>query len=334
MLFTNPDDFLNQVEANAAIDFLSITPSIKATESKYIKPLCGSSFYDYLCTEASHYNAASAVVKQCITLARQATANLALASYVPIAEVQITDAGLRRGNSEASPGAYKYQSENAQRAYFDRGMQYIEEMLAYFAENVADQALSLWLNTDEQKNYTALFIRTGLEFERYYSALRYPRRLYMLLRSSMINVQELQIAPAISSAIYKTIRDKSLEITPAYTTQEAVLVSYLKPAIANFTVARGIASLMATMDDNGIHLLSSNTDSSSGSSKRTSADASIISAMVQDAQNTGEAWLNNAITYLNETASATVFSTWYDTLTANATSTTDANENYQGIFSL
>ena len=328
MLFATIADFNTFVESNTGIDFESLKPSILAAELRFIKPIFGYAFYDLVL----HDNSDNQIILDIRIAAKRALSNLALYLYVPISEAMLTDAGVRRGNSEASPGAYKYQVKELQKTYLERGFQHLEEMINLLEDNT--DTLTDWTSSDEFRTYRSLFIRSGKDFEQYYSTIRYPRRLYTLLRSSMYNVQELQIAPSISQPIYDGIKTYLIQPDTPLPDEYSQLFTYLKYAIAHFTIGRGIATLMATMDENGVHVLSQHPDSTSELSKRQAASDTVVTTMAREAIDMGTMWLDKAVTYLNDTATTEVFPTWYALKHAEAVTPTSINDNLNGMFSL
>lgn len=335
MLIETIEEVNTYVESNAGIAFLSLKPSLEAATGKFIKPILGTAFYDELHTLYSTVQPVDELSSDIIALTQRALVNLALYLYVPISEAQLTDAGVRRGHHESAPGAFKYQVKELQKAYLERGFQCIEELIDKLEANIEGDAVALWTSATEFTSYRSLFVRTGREFEQHYSTIRYPRRLYTLLRSSMYNVQELQIATAISQDIYDELKQAYQQPTPALTDEQIDMLNYLKPAIANLTIARGMATLVAVMDENGIHVLSQNADSSSEISKRSAASNSLLNAMTSEALSTGTAWLDKAVKYLNDNCSETVFPTWYALINAEETDAPESyNDNLNGNFSL
>lgn len=336
MILTTAAEFEALTEINQGIEFLSLTPSIDAAQSKFLKPILGFTFLNSI---DNYYNddpgaGANQIKNTIIALAQRALANLTLYLYVPIAEVEFTDSGLRRGHSDSSPGAFKYQVKELQRSYLERGFQYLEDLIEYMESKSAEPELEEWVASDEFKSYRSLFIRSGAELAKLYTSIRYPRRIFTLLQSTMYNVQELQIEKSISTEVYQLLKSKLLATPNNLSDQEEILLNYLKHALAHLTIAEGIIPLIATMDENGIHVLSNSTDSSSSESKQTAASDNILGLMIKNATSAGAEWLTKAVRYMNQVASETVFPTWYESMNTTVTPPTSINENLSGSFSM
>lgn len=331
MFFKTIEEFRGCVEANAGIDLLSITPSIKAAELKFLKPLLGPAYYDSL---SNRYNTDTIILSEETELVEHiqvAIANLALYLYVPIGEVQITDGGMRRGDSENAPGAYKYQVKELQKALLERGFEYIELVLEHLDQSPT--SFVEWFESEAYNNYRKAFIRNGTEFEQLYSSIRFPRRMYTLLRTTMLNLQQLTIANTIGEDTYIELANKYLDDAPVFTTEQEQLLAYLKPAIAHLTIARGIAHIIATMDENGVHVLTQFNDTTTDTGKRAPASNVHLNMLINEAKNVGEAWLTKAITYMNTVASETVFGSYYAVISI-ADVPADQNDEMGGIFGM
>ena len=333
MFINDQSVLLTYVEANPGIDFLSLPPTIEQVGSKYFLPLFGKPFFDdadAFCTTPQENDTVGVGFMNRL---QKAVANLAMYEYIPIAEVQITDAGLRRGHSETHPGAFKYQVQELQRALLNRGLQAIEELLAYMDENVADDFFDNWRSSLEFTHYRVLLINSGREFEKYYSSLQYPRRTYMLLRTTLYNVQSLVVAEAISEEVYQELITENQNPTPSFGEEQAELLELLKPALAHLTISRGIYQLAAAMDENGVHVLSQSNEPGDSAGKKVAAPSSQLTMMINDAESIGQSWMGKAIKYLNDTASETVFPTWYEAL-QEAETPLPQNDGLTGCFGL
>jgi hypothetical protein len=89
------------------------------------------------------------------------------------------------------------------------------------------------------------------------------------------------------------------------------------------------------MDENGVHVLSSTTDGSTSTSKRAAAPPIAVENIVRIAESTGISWLDKAVTYLNTTATESIFPSWHTKIQAEANATAPLdNTNFKGMFSM
>lgn len=333
LFFKNHAEFISGIEANTSLAWPSIQPSIETAQIRFIKPIIGTTLYESLLTEVQDTEVDSLTneKKQVVVRIQKALRRFALYIYIPIADVQLSDKGVQRADSDKFKSAYKYQYENLSKAQLDMGFELLEDLIDYLDAHASDY--STWTNTDEYKSFKDLFIKTGAEFQRNYSAIRYPRRMFLLLRTAMLTTQATIIRDAITPTIYDALLAKNKLATPNFTDQEQNLLLKLKPAIAHFTVARGLPSILTIMDENGLHVLGTNSDSASSLSNRTSASDSIIATSIKSAENVAIQWLDQAIDYIKSVASNSVFPSWY-TAHLNEVQAPEFNETASGSFSM
>lgn len=333
LFFKNHAEFITGIEANTGLKWPSLQPSIETAQIRFIKPILGAALYDSLLLEVQDTAVSDLVSeKQAIVIRIQnALRRLSLYIYAPIGEIQFTDAGMMRTETNNQKSAFKYQTEAYQKAQLDMGFELLEELIDYMDSHAGDY--SSWTTTDEYKFYKSLFIKTGAQLQLHCSSIRYPRRLFLLLRSTMLTVQQTIIKEAITADIFDALIAKNQSTTPNFTDEEKELLDKLKPAIANFTIARGLPSLVAMLDENGLHVLNSNADNASSVGKRSAAPDSITSLVLKNAENTATAWLDMAVDYIKSTASPSVFASWYTANLAKV-ATPNFNETSSGSFSM
>lgn len=333
LFFKTHAEFIAGIEANTGLKWPSIQPSIQTAQLRYIKPILGAALYDSLLTEMQDTEVSDLTSpKQALAIRIQnALRRLSLYIYAPLGEIQLTDAGMMRTETNNQKSAFKYQTEAYQKAQLDMGFELLEELIDYMDSHAGDY--STWTSTDEYKFYKSLFIKTGAQLQLHCSSIRYPRRLFLLLRSTMLTVQQTIIKEAITADIFDALIAKNQSTTPNFTDEEKELLDKLKPAIANFTIARGLPTLLSTLDENGLHVLNSNSDNASSVGKRAAAPDSITSLLLKTAENTATVWLDMAVDYIKSEASESVFTSWYD---ANLTkvAASDFNDTASGSFSM
>lgn len=293
-------------DGTSSLKFQAIKPSLDHAVDKYLIPIFGQTYYDYLLA----LNTPNANETKLLEYSRKALVSFTLYEYSFISDVVLTDGGMRRGASEQSPSAYKYQIDDYRKTMLDRAFLFLEKVIQYLDLLARNNQAVAWVGSEEFQIRKALFIQSGTEFQQIIPSIRYPRRLYLLLLSSLSNIQELTIAPTINKTIYDAILIKVKAAIPNYTAEETELLKILKRAQAHLALATGIASIVGQMDENGIHVLTSGTDAHSASSKRTAATSNVLNMFVDEHKNAGEAWLSKSVEYLREKASSNLWPSW------------------------
>lgn len=333
MLIKNPAELTANSEINKNVTFDAIKMSIKSAEKKYILPIIGVDQYTDL--NAAH-NGGSPTTEQTKLIAaiQEPLASLAMALYVPHGEVSLSDVGARRTGTSDLPGAYKYQTANLQAALFQRGFDFIEDLILFLETNIDDYPL--WTESEEFAEYRNLFVRSGTEFGKIYTGAKHPRQTFLKLRSALLFVQENIIRPTILPEIYTDLQEKLLDPGITYTPEDKALMTLLQRAMCSLAMKEGMNDYALTIDENGVTVLNDKNDTTMGDvSKKNAASDPALTRLFNSLHNIGYSWLKRATDYLDQTATATTFESWYGKLAAEAeTKNSQINEDLSGCFSL
>ena len=318
---------MEYTEVNYGNRFPSLQPSIITAQDEYLRPLLGT-YLDYLIAQVN----ATPTTEEAdlLALLRPALADISIYLYIPIGDVTVTENGIRRAETDKEKTAYKYQLQNAQAAYIKRGLIGLEKAIAYMHANATNY--TNWTADASYQRYLSLFIKNGTELQNHVSALPMPMRMYMLLRSTMYNVQELTIRPAVTDAIYEDLQTaiSNASLSP----EQTKLLGYLQSALAHFTIMQGVPQLVAKLQEDGISIIGENGETSN--SNRKQANDNQLNSYINTNRAIATQWLDRAIDYINKTATASIFPTWYATQQAAATqpTTPPVNETSSSLFSL
>lgn len=239
-----------------------------------------------------------------IEMVREALGPLSVYMYIPRAEAQLTDGGIRRVNeTETQAGAYKYQVNNLRDSYLNDGLDALESLLEFLEQNKTQ--FPGWMDSQEEREYNSLFIRSGAEFNELYTLSR-PQLLYRRIRPMIRTVEEMILEKRLGET-YKSLKEKQ-QNDIAFSEEEKPVVHRLKKAIANLSIWKSLASLQLKVDEHGITVLGSNSDASQGDiSKRMAASGQSVSALQEEAKQWGYAYLDDATNYIEKVASPTLF---------------------------
>lgn len=315
-------------DLNSAVRYQAIKPSILHATTKYLIPAIGNEYYTYLLTSDSAGDV------DLIKKLRTALASLVMYEYSFITEVQMTDAGLRRGHDDSLPGAFKYQVQEFRKALIERGFTALDDALQLLETMAKDDEASTWVSSTHFTDYTALFIKNGSDLHSVMNQVLYPHRFYILLRSWIKNVQQLAVKKLITPSLYTALLQKNQSSDPQFSTEEKELLELLKAGIAHLAVARGASAIINQMDENGIHILSSSSESTNALGKRSASPAELLNHLIGSYEKTARDWFDAAIEYLDEKASTTVFPEWYNYKQSLTSQPECDSNNYNGIFSI
>lgn len=236
MLISNQETFQKYIAVNNGFSFENVSIFIAQMEEKHLKPLLGKDLYEAL---KADYQNASAEAKHLKLLekAQAPLANFAMLQYLPIGNMQISDAGFR--NLVGTDGEYrpiaKWQYEDLKATIRKTAYAGLEGLLDFLEENHADYPL--WDYTDQR----AYFLNSAKAFNEY-CHINDSRLIYLKMLPEMRR-QEGIIAKQISPEQFKVLKDIHQDAGTSFTAIQAEAVEKLCTAIAKHSFAESIGVL-------------------------------------------------------------------------------------------
>jgi hypothetical protein len=332
MLFKDTSKLREFADLTEAVNFVSITPTIKSVEEQYIVPLIGRELYDALNTAyqlITDETTLSAANKNLLEYCRRVIGPSVCYEFAPKADGQLSDAGFRRQETGTAKTAYQYQLNNFREAQLRASEKAQESLLMFLEENSA--SYPAWISGKAFATFQALFIKTGSQFDECFTSAS-PQRNYRSMRSKMVDVEEMQVRAAIGDDLFDALKTKALNQT-AFTDAEEKLIFRLKKAIAYLTVAFAVPYLNVRMDAQGLTIVSGSASTSrDNENTRTNADSPAISALIRQSAEAGAAWLKKAVDYIEDHADE--FPDWSADQSDDTGSTDTGNDGLAGVFGL
>lgn len=162
MICKDINDIKNNIGINKGFDFAEITPYLKRAGRSFIIPLIGKSQY----TEFENYSGTNEEVLQAIDLAKAAESNFAYYLFLPIAQVQITTAGIFVAETDNAKAASDKNYKELQRSFKTSGHEALDDLLSLM--NEAKLSFPSWTNDDSYNNYKELLVNSTSIFNKYY----------------------------------------------------------------------------------------------------------------------------------------------------------------------
>lgn len=331
MLFKDTKKLVDYAEITASTNFLSVKPTIQRIEENHIVSILGKELYKELngnYTDAEEEKELSEEHQALLLQCRKVIGSYLGYYYAAIAELKFSDAGVRRSETASEKTAYQYQVRNFRDASLLNGEAATENLLEFLEENKEDYAD--WVTSKAFTRYRSLFIKSGKEFNEFFTS-HSPYRNYWAMRSKMQDVEEQAIRAAIGDALFDALKEKDRAATPDFTDKEQKLLFKLKKAIANFTVSFAIPLLAVRIDANGITVATSGARTSRDEdAQRQNATDNNMSNIIRATQTSGQAWLKDALKYLND--NATDFEDWDGAAAEDTQDDYDINNDLKGSF--
>ncbi len=304
----------------------SSLPKMRLAEEEFIIPVLGDQLFQDLQQQVDNSPAQDITDTDLLDKVRMALAFLCYYKELPFLHTTITDAGLRNITTDKVQGAYRYQYEDLKQNLENAGLLGLEKLFEYLMENAGTYVD--WAGSTAYKRLNRNLIRTGSEFTGYYYLFQ-PNRTFFALQPIMQEVEDLYISSTIGGPYFdflKTLRDPSPD--------EAIVIEFLKKAIANLTIYKAIAKLSIKIRPEGLTVMLGGPDRSPQG--EVSASVQQLEDLRIDTFKDGNSYLDQAKAYLNENASPDVFDDYFaSSFYVDPTiAVDDINDTMNGMFSM
>jgi hypothetical protein len=302
-LITTIDDFRQHVALNASADepyFRLLQPDLLLAEHEHLRPALGSDFFDELLLDTS---SEAARLRELLAFS---LANLTMVSFLDVAQVQISGAGVQIISGEREKTAFQWQINALKTNLGRKGFNGLEKALGYLEQHAAD--FPTWVASETAQRSREQFISSASEFSTYYN-ISNARLTFQALASLLRKTERFRLEPAVGTDFFdelkQQLRDKVL------TPENADLVTdYLRPALAHLTMAQAIGELGFSLNGTALELNVYRPDDSN-SKESDPGLTQLLDMKAGQALHDGERYLRRLVTHLNATASALRYPTYF-----------------------
>lgn len=291
------------------IKIASIAPSIAYIEKNFIKKELGTAQYDALITA---YNLSVQPSPTAMSAANQALWNACVAALAPLSAwhyagsnaSELSDAGQRESAADGWSGARLWVSNLQRDTWYAQGMKELDNLLTFLDENKDDYAL--WVAGTGYAGLKSNIMQTTAQFNEQV-CINDSRSFFKKLKPTIKQVEFLTIRKYISATLYARLIEGLKE--DDLTTEEQAVIDLLIPAIAHLTI--GECKLPLEMGDDGVYQVSS-TAADNGVKNKNAVNESVLQAKQREHYATGKQYLNEAVDYLNKTATDSILSEYFE----------------------
>jgi hypothetical protein len=256
MLFTTLPELKAYLPASLTFNINDLKPYITRAEQRFIIPFLSKAQFDNLQTA---YNASIATIPTPLSAdnaalldkVRAALANFAFMMYVPMGQVQIDSSGIRVSVTENNKPANPAQIENLIKSFSDGGYESTDTLIDFLEQNKS--IYTLWAASSSYTEFKELFINTTAQFTESVfisPSMANARRTFLSFRSTMKKVEDFFVMPIIAGDLFDEIKTQIAADT--LTAENTKLLTMIRPAVANLTVAKAIANNSVSYQENSI----------------------------------------------------------------------------------
>ena len=325
-LFTDIATFVQYMPIDINATDEKVGAYIDVAVNEYVIPIVGQGQYDIIYADWL----AGTIAGNNLALLNKIRACVApLAYYEGIAThgINLGDNGATITMTESQRPAFKWQVKKLEKSLLKHGFIHVEALFLYLKATATGSVFNTWFTSDERTYLLGLMLNTSVEFNQYLNID--GRRTLWAMRNNMLAVQESVIVNNITQTIYAELITALLG-TPSAT--QLTLLKYIKRVIAYKAASKSLREHAVTMNEYGVTV-----DGLVDVTDTTVTDSLVMEKRIglQLRQYDAEAdlWLKQLRTYLNTTASASVWVAYFDSdLYTDPASTTNRIDNSTGGF--
>jgi len=284
----------------SSLDDNSSIPDIALAEETYIIPVIGQALYDDISTKYGD-NTLSNLERDLLYKIHKPLAAYAYYDDLPLHNAIITDAGVRKFDSDNMPSAHRWHVDQLRDRLLSIALQGIESLYGFLEANAA--SFPLWTASDGYKRRNRFLIKSAMDFNDQYNVY-HPFRTYNAILPIMGDVEAMYVNQTIGQTFFE-----ALKANASPSAAEKVVIADLKKAIAQLCMHHAIEKLPVKITDKGITMYNSATEAADQTAQQASAD--LMNLTMKATRRDGQAYLSKAKEYLDANASPTVFATYY-----------------------
>ncbi|AMJ65044.1 DUF6712 family protein [Hymenobacter sp. PAMC 26628] len=290
------------VNVTSSIDLLA--GALAAAERRHIVPVLGRAQYNEL-RIAYDAGTLSPLQAELLAVVQAALANLAYAPYITIAQLDISDSGIRIQTDDNHKTAFQWQIDDLREYVTEAGYTALEDALGFLDDNKA--AFPLWATSAAYTYNKELLLNSAPDFDKCYR-INGSRRTFLALVPLIRQVEHFALEPVLSAAFCQALRDELA--TGAVGAPTAAVLKLLHPALANLTVAEAVLEMGVDLTPGGL-VVQELDKTTTNNRVRKQASETVLALKRNQALETGRAYLRDLVELLNKTASTTVYAAYF-----------------------
>lgn len=305
-----------ELKSYVALDTKGILPSfaleLEFVETQTIKPLLGSVLYAWLqaAYDAPGFNPAGPGLDAQLLRAVQAPlARLSVATNITMHMASIDETGVHIVSTDKSKTAFQWQTNQLQELLHRRGNRGLDALVEWLEEHRDDAPeLKAWAaSTAGQRHRRELFTSTA-EFHEY-EGISESRQVFEALRPMRRRMESFELQRVLGAEFLHELREQVRTRTVSSENQ-MLLGTYVLPALACLTIGHAVTELGLRLTGEGIDLAIARMDDANAKEADAGLDA-LLASKVNTALMDAHRFLTRLTDYLDRTASATRFATYF-----------------------
>lgn len=282
-------------------------------EQKFVAPLLGNPLLTWL---QAQYDApgfdleAETLGAELVRLVQAPVARLGLSVGVPHHQVSLDATGIHFMATETSKTAFQWQSNQLRAALEQEGLSDLDGLVQWLEDNYQSSAeLQAWAaSAAGQWHRRELFTRTA-DFQEYEN-ISDSRAVFLLLGPVRRRLESFELGRVLGAEFLQELREQ-VRTRNVSSDNQNLLRTYVLPALAALTVGHATGEMGLKFTGDGIELMVARIDDSNAKEADAGLDQ-LMANKTHEALATGARYLTQLTSYLDRTASATRFATYFN----------------------
>ncbi|MDO7877829.1 hypothetical protein Q5H93_24040 [Hymenobacter sp. ASUV-10] len=313
MLLKALDELKKFVPTDATVDIPpAIALALGTVETSDIQPLLGSTLHTWLQAQydAEGFDATGPSVAARLLHAVQAPlSRLGTAAGLAGHQATIDNTGVHILSTDTSKTAFPWQVNQLRDSLERQGYADLDTLVQWLEDHAGDSPeLQAWASSAAgQRHRQELFTSTA-DFQEYEN-ISSSRQVFLALGPVRRRLERFELARVLGLDLLQELRDQVR--TRALTSDnENLLRTYVYPALAALTIGHGIPELGLRLAGDGIELSIARVDDSNAKEADAGLDQ-LLRQRADKALTSADRYLRHLTDYLDRTASATRFATYF-----------------------
>lgn len=289
MLLKNAEDLRKFVPFTVATSFDLLDTYFERAVTDFVRPALGPEGWADVKAKYDA-NTSDPIYKELIRLLQGAIAWHGTRNYIPVGQLQISDAGVRINVDDHFKQAFEWQIDNLDESCANAADSYLEAALAYLEQEKA--TFTAWAASSTYTESRQFFVNSATMLNDL-AGVALPRRIFRKVVPEIRKVQFADVYTALGKDQYLEVRSQWLAGTVSNNNKE--LLNFIQPALAMLAVAKAVSSLTIEFSDLGI---TSSTNTILKQKIRQAADADMRSFFIREKEKDGKDYIAQLINYL------------------------------------
>ncbi|TPG71985.1 DUF6712 family protein [Hymenobacter nivis] len=308
---------IDELRRYVAIDASDIPPAIALAiieaEADCLSPLLGSALQDWLqvAYDAPTFDPdAPTPAAQLLRRVQGALGRLGTGVGLTGHQVSIDATGVHIIVGDTMKTAFQWQVVQRQQQLLRQGQRGLDEVVQWLEDHREDSAeLRDWAISPAGRRHRRELFTCTADFQEYEN-ISNSRLVFGALGPVRRRLEAFELGPVLGPDFLAELRDQ-VRARSLTSDNENLLRTYVYPALASLTIGHAVPELGLALNGDGIDLTIARVDDSNSKEADAGLDQ-LLSTKANEALMAGARYLRNLTSYLDRTASATRFATYFN----------------------